>query len=187
MRFAPRASNCSTNARPSPRFAPVTTATEPSILMAVPFQEMPVVLCRRGRPNKTDSSVYWLPKKREGLHALLSTHQFQGRVAGHVGGARVALDHGRYDGPFDQNAHGGRDLRSRRADRLLDQPAQELAEALLVPADELGAGVGGISQFDGGVLEGTAPEPRRLEKVLQGCKEGPQGALRLLAVPLHRR
>src|SRR5262249_46908273 len=68
MRFAPRASSCSTNARPSPRFAPVTTATEPSILMAVPFRELPVVLCRRGRrrpsKNKTDSSVYCLPKKR---------------------------------------------------------------------------------------------------------------------------
>src|SRR5262249_57670545 len=72
MRFAPRASNCSTNARPSPRFAPVTTATEPSILMAVSFQELPVVLCRRGRrtteqKDKTDSSVYYLPQKKRGV------------------------------------------------------------------------------------------------------------------------
>src|SRR5262245_37577466 len=101
MRFAPRASNSSTNARPSPRFAPVTTATESSIFMAVSFQELPVVLCRRGqrRPSRTIQTGLYIncPKKRR-LHALLITHQFQGSVTGHVGGPRVALDHGSHDG-----------------------------------------------------------------------------------------
>src|SRR5262245_35852813 len=133
MRFAPRASNCSTNARPSPRFAPVTAATEPSILMAnalsrIASRPLPT------RPttteqNKTDRSVYNRTKKR-GLHALPFAHQFQGSVTGHVGGAGVALDHGGYDGAFHQDGDGRRGLHPPFANRLLHQSAQKLAETL---------------------------------------------------------
>src|SRR5262245_35931476 len=105
--------------------------------MAAPFQELSVVHCRRGRrrpsKNKTDSSVYCLPKKRDGLHALLITHQFQGSVTGHVGGVWLALDHSSYKGSFNKNAHGRSDLRRRFANPLFDQSSQKLAESLLVP------------------------------------------------------
>src|SRR5262245_26747769 len=54
----------------------------------------------RARLRQTGLSI--TQEKREGLHALLFAHQFQGSVTGHVGGVRVALDHGGYDGPLHQ-------------------------------------------------------------------------------------
>ncbi len=99
-------------------------------------------------------------KKREGLHTLLLGHQFQGGVTGHIGGVRRTLDHGGHDGSFNKQGHGGGNLRRRLADGFLDQTTQELAEPLLVSPHELGARVSGIGQFDGGILEGAAPEPR---------------------------
>src|SRR5262249_48041177 len=88
------------------------------------LRNLPGVLRRRGRrrpsKNNTDRSVY-NTRKGAGLHTLLFAHQFQGGVTGHVGGVRAALDHGGYDGPFDQDVYGGGDLR-RLANGLFDQP-----------------------------------------------------------------
>src|SRR5262245_19173050 len=69
----------------------------------------PSRICRACLPTwqatteqKTDRSVYYADKKRERLHALLFAHQFQGRLTGHVGGVRLALDHGSCEGSFNQ-------------------------------------------------------------------------------------
>jgi len=108
------------------------------------------------------------------------------KSTGDIGGVRRTLDHGGHDGSFHKQGHGEGDFR-RLPDRFLDQTSQKLGESLLVAPDELGAGVGCVSQFDGGVLKGTAPEARQLEPVLQSCEEGPQRTFRLLGVPFHRR
>src|SRR5881227_1058052 len=59
------------------------------------------LLMRATTGLQTDRSVYKDRKKRSRLHGLLLGQQLQGGVTGHVGGVRVALDHGGYDGPFD--------------------------------------------------------------------------------------
>src|SRR5438045_223360 len=46
----------------------------------------------RARTRQTGLSM--IGTKKRGLPALLLAHQFKGRVPGHVGGARVTLDHG---------------------------------------------------------------------------------------------
>src|SRR5262249_50675434 len=154
------------------------------------FKNLPAAASQHSwrRPSNTyrQTGLYTTRARKErGLHALLFANQFQCRVTGHYGGMGIALDHGRYKRAFDQNAYGRSDLRRRFANQLLDQSAQKFAEALLVSADELAAGVGGIGQLDGGVLERAAAEPRRLEEILQGRKEGTQRALGLSGVSLH--
>lgn len=125
---------------------------------------------------------------REEFHtSFLLAHESQGRVTCDVGGVRLALDHGSYEGSFNKNGDGSRDLCRRFANCFFDELSQKIAEALLVPAGELGARVSRIGPLDGRVLERAAPKPGRLEEVLQGCKESPQWALCLLTVALHRR
>src|SRR5262249_48642443 len=121
---------------------------------------VPANMAGNDRASNIDRQVCILSKqKRARLHALLLVYQFPGRVTRHFGGVRVALDYGGYDGPFNQNSYGRGDLRPRLANRLMNQSPQKLAEALLVPADELGAWVSRVGQFDGGVLKGAAAEP----------------------------
>src|SRR5262245_53426116 len=146
-------------------------------------------MCRASLPTRPatteqaqsiQTGLYIAGRKKERLHALLLAHQFQGGVPGHVGGVRVALDHGGDDGPFNQNGHGRGDLRRRLANRLLDHSTQKRAEALLVPPKDSGAGMIGIGQSAGAVRKGEARKPGVSNHSLRAAKKALSGVFAFL-------